>query len=435
MLRTSNNRAWRISKPLVGALLLTLLTAGESFAGSRQPPFHVQTVLYQASAYGVSATLGDQVVVGPTALASLQQPCGTNLDNELVNGTAAGVNALPLVQGGASNTSASSSPSMTSQATADVVSINLLAGLISAQEIKAVSSTHFDGTTFHLSSAGSSFTNLLIAGVPYNGTPAPNTQVDLAGLGRVVLNEQVSFINSKQGQLVVNMLHVYITVTNPLGIPVGTEVVVSSATSGMVRAFAPAIVTGTAFGTQVSVAGILNSSPSAPVSLPCYGTAGHLLTNSVASVNLAGVLSSGTITNTAKSSLTFPYSIGEMTTRVEGLNLLGGLVTANIIYGQTDASINGVHGVFETAVGSFAGISVAGHPEITDNVPYNTSVNLAGLGTLYLKHIIRNFPNPNTTEIRMVELVVNQNNSYGLPIGADVLIGDAEINIVPASEP
>jgi hypothetical protein len=68
-------------------------------------------------------------------------------------------------------------------------------------------------------------------------------------------------------------------------------------------------------------------------------------------------------------------------------------------------------------------------------VPYNTSVDIAGLGTLYLKHIIRNYPNPNSIEMRMVELVVNQTNVFGLPIDADIIVTDPQITIVPASEP
>ena len=423
-----------VTNPLFSSLLLLLFAVSTSFAAS-QPPYQVQTVLYQASAYGVSASLAGVAQVGPTAQASLQQPCGTNQDNELVTGTAAGVSDLPLISGGASNTSASSSPTMTSQATADVTSVNLLAGLISAQEVKSVSTTYLDSSGFHLSATGSAFTNLVILGVPYNGLPAPNTQVDLPGIGYIVLNEQTPFTNNIEGQLAVNMLHVYVNVTNLLGIPVGTEIVVSSASSGIVRAYAPAVVVGTSFGTSVSVAGILNSSPSAPVNLPCYGTAGHLLTNSVAQLGLTGVLSSGTITNTGKSALLFPYSTGEMTSQVENLNLLSGLIAANVIYGRVDTTIDGAQGVFQSAVGSFTGIAVAGHPEITDGVGYNTQVDLLGLGTLYLKHIIRNFPNPNTTEIRMIELVVNQNNSYGLPIGADIIVGDAEIGIVGNSEP
>jgi hypothetical protein len=394
----------------------------------------VQTVLYQASAYGTYAVAGNTLLVGPTAEVNLQEPCGTNNDNETVKGTAAGTNDYPLVQGGAANTLAMSSPSMMSQASADTTSISLLGGLITGDDIKAVSTTNLDNNGFHTSANGSSFTNLLVAGVPYNGLPPANTQVSLAGFGYVVLNEQSSTSTLTTAQLVVNMIHVHITVSNPLGLPVGTEIIVSNATSGMVRAYAPAVVTGTSFGTEVTST-LINSSPSAPVNLPCYGTAGQLLTNSVAGVTISGVLTSGTITDTGKSALTFPYSNGTMTTQVQNLNLLSGLVTANLIYGQVSTVINGFGGTFDSGVGTFAGLVVAGHPEINDNVPYNTTVSIAGLGTLYLKHVIYNFPNPYSVEVRMVELVVTQTNVYGLPIGADVLIGDAQITLVPASNP
>ena len=432
MMRTRSNTLWKFFSPLLTFSLLILSSATTSFAAN--PPFTVQTVLYQASAYGVYGTQGGTVLVGPTASAALQQPCGTNQDNLLVTGTAAGLNLLPLVQGGATNTTAASSLNM-SQATSDVVSINLLAGLITAQEIKSVSTTTLDTNGFHLSATGSSFTNLLVLGVPINGLPAPNTQVAIPGIGYVVLNEQITFQNHSEAQLTVNMLHLVVNTANVLGIPVGTELIASSAQSGIVRAFAPAVITGLSYGTQVSLAGILDSSPTAPVNLPCYGTANQVITNSVTGLNLAGVLTSGTVTDTGRSTLTNPLSTGEMTSQLENLNLLNGLVTANLIYGRVDATIAGSHGVFESAVGSFGSISVAGHPEINDSVPYNTSVDIAGLGTLYLKHIIRNYPNPNSIEMRMVELVVNQTNVFGLPVGADIIVTDPQITIVPASEP
>jgi len=257
----------------------------------------------------------------------------------------------------------------------------------------------------------------------------------LIGLGYVVLNEQTSTINSKQGQMVVNMIDIHITVAgNLLGLDVGTEIIVSSATSGMIKAYAPAIVTGGSYGTSVAST-LINSSPTAPVSLPCFGTAGQTITNSVGNVNIAGVLTSGTVTDTGKSNLTNPYSTGQMTSQVEGLNLLSGLITANVIYSQVNATIADSHGVFETGVGSFTGLAVAGYPAINDSVPYNTQVSIAGLGTLYLKRVISNFPNPDSTEVRMIELVINQTNSYNLPIGADIIISDAQITIVPDAMP
>jgi hypothetical protein len=152
-------------------------------------------------------------------------------------------------------------------------------------------------------------------------------------------------------------------------------------------------------------------------------------------VNIAGVLTSGTVTDTGKSNLTNPYSTGQMTSQVEGLNLLSGLITANVIYSQVNATIADSHGVFETGVGSFTGLAVAGYPAINDSVPYNTQVSIAGLGTLYLKRVISNFPNPDSTEVRMIELVINQTNSYNLPIGADIIISDAQITIVPDAMP
>ena len=64
--------------------LLVALTAVSAFAGP------VQTVLYQASAYGTSAFVGNTILVGQTGVASLQVPCGTNNDNETVDGSGVG---------------------------------------------------------------------------------------------------------------------------------------------------------------------------------------------------------------------------------------------------------------------------------------------------------------------------------------------------------
>jgi len=433
MLHTSSHASRGLSK-LVTGLFLLVPFAGSALAAS-QGTHPLQTVLYQGTAFGVSANVGNTVLVAPTGQASLEKPCGTNNDNEVVTGVGAGVNDSPLVQGGASNASASSSPSLMSQATADVTGISLLGGLISAQELKSVSSTTLNSSGFQMTTTGSVVTGLSVLGIPINGLPAPNTQITLPGIGSVVLNEQIPLVNNEEGQLTVNMIHITVTLSNLLGIPVGTQIIVASASSGLVRAYAPGVVAGTSFGTQLSVSGVLESSPTAPLSLPCYGTAGQVLTNSVAQVNLTGVLTTGAVSNTGKSALTFPYSTGEMTTSVASLNLLSGLVTVNAISGRVDATIAGTGGVFDSAVGSFAGITVAGHPEINDNVPYNTTVDIAGLGTLYLKHIIQDFPNPDSIEIRMIELAVTSANSYNLPIGADIVIGDAQITIIPAAEP
>ncbi len=56
---------------------------------------------------------------------------------------------------------------------------------------------------------------------------------------------------------------------------------------------------------------------------------------------------------------------------------------------QVDAYIDVNGTVALDGQDSLVGISVAGHPEITDDIPANTAIPIAGLGTLYLKRILR----------------------------------------------
>jgi len=405
----------------IGAgLALALLAPAGSFA---------QTLSYTPSAYGTYAFVGNTVLVSQTAPASLAGLCGTSTEPLNTTGTAAGVTVLPLVSGGAANTAVSDNEQQ-AQAQSSTASISLLAGLITASAINAVSTTTIDNNgNFQLSSAGSNFSNLSVLGQNYNGPVAPNTRINLPLLGYVVLNEQSSNISAENATLTINMVHVYVTVGNLLGLQVGTQIIVSSASSGMYNVNAPGIIGGYSFGTQVS-GGILASSPSASEVLPCLGTGGNVLTNTQVSVNLPSILTTGTLVDTVESNLTPSYSSGQNTSTIQALNLLNGLVTASLLQAQVSASIvDGYWNATLTGQDSFVGIAVAGHPEITDNIPDNTVVPIAGLGTLYLKEIIY-YDAPSGIEVRSVELVVNQVNIYGLPVGLDVIVGDAYISLV-----
>jgi len=77
---------------------------------------------------------------------------------------------------------------------------------------------------------GSTLLDLVVNGVPLAGTPPPNTRIDLAGVGYVVLNEQTPTGNGvTTSGISVNMIHVVLR--NALtGLTTG-EIVVGSATS------------------------------------------------------------------------------------------------------------------------------------------------------------------------------------------------------------
>ena len=76
------------------------------------------------------------------------------------------------------------------------------------------------------STEGSSVANLVV-----NGTavidPAPNTRVDLPGVGYVVLNEQTT----TSGGVTVNMIHVVLQQLGLTGLRTTGEIIVGSASS------------------------------------------------------------------------------------------------------------------------------------------------------------------------------------------------------------
>lgn len=408
----------------VGILLLLAI----AFAPVNGFAQGVYTQTYLPTAYGTSAFVGNTVLIGQTAPASLAGYCGTSQDPLSASFTAAGVTLLPLVTGGAVNTQVSSAAQQ-AQAEADTTAINLLGGLVSAQEITAISTTTIDDNgNFHVSAAGSTFNNLSVLGHVYNGSVPANTRITLPLLGYIVLNEQTSNIGSSNATMTVNMIHIHITGVNLLGLQAGTEVIVSNATSGIYNEQAPGIIQGGSFGSLI-LGSLLNSTTTVPEVLPCQGTNGAVATNTQAGITVPGILTSGTVVDTAESNLTPDFSSGENTSTIQGLNLLNGLITASVLRAQVDASVDDNFDITLNGQDSYVGIAVAGHPEITDNIPENTSIPLLGLGTLYLKRIITG-SNPAGIEVRSLELEVDQSNSYGLPIGLDLIVGDAYISIV-----
>src|SRR6266566_678751 len=133
------------------------------------------------------------------------------------------------------------------QSTASAASVNILNGLITADEVLA-NVTSSAGQSGAFSNAdGSTFTNLAIAGVGSlsgDSPVAPNTNISLPGVGFVVLNEQIpSGDGVTSSGLTVNMIHVYLqsltgggcTILGCLpGVPTNTgEIIVGSATSSV----------------------------------------------------------------------------------------------------------------------------------------------------------------------------------------------------------
>ncbi|OLC37280.1 MAG: hypothetical protein AUH81_06565 [Candidatus Rokubacteria bacterium 13_1_40CM_4_69_5] len=133
------------------------------------------------------------------------------------------VDALTTMTTGAIDLQAS-----TAQSTAHLENVNVLNGLITAETVIAATSSWVNGVAGS-NALGSSFTNLTVNGAPVASgdyLPAPNTRVDLPGVGYAVLNEQ---IGSGASGITVNMIHVVLQ-DALTGLTTG-EIIVGSASS------------------------------------------------------------------------------------------------------------------------------------------------------------------------------------------------------------
>jgi hypothetical protein len=387
---------------------------------------------FVADAYGTQATLGNVVVAGKTAVSTLGA-CGTVETPLHSENTVASTDASPLFTTGVINTTADASTlvdgTLQAMATADVHDASLLVtelgGVITADEVKAVSTTTHDVAGFHTSADGSTFVNLVVAGVPITVNPPPNTQITLTGFGYVVLNEQITRTRSTSTSFTVNMIHVFITEANVLNIPIGTQMIVAHASSGLTSGVEGTL-DGQAYGTKASIAGVVTSGPSALVKMSCLGTNGNLKTNSVAEVQVPPLFSVGEVVDTALGTVNSTSAVGEMTSTVQAVDVATSLVTASLV--KADAHASNISGTltFSDDGSMFVGLHVSGFPHIGDEVPPNTRLHIVGLGTLWLHRIIQT---SNSIEVRMIELIVTEANGFGLTIGTDIQVSVAEASV------
>ena len=107
--------------------------------------------------------------------------------------------------------------------------------------------------------------------------------------------------------------------------------------------------------------------------------------------------------------------------------MLSTLVQATAVKADAHASSSGGSPSFSDAGSSFGTLAVSGHPEVGVDVPPNTQVAIAGLGTLWLHRVIQG---SNAIEVRMIELEVTvSGNALGLAVGTDVRVAVASASV------
>jgi hypothetical protein len=404
---------------LLGSVAMAALTFGISTASASTQEFS-----FHGSAWGTSVRVGNVLKSGPSAFVPLS--CTTAVGVTHTN-TIAKVRVPNVLSSGTVNTKAASKATKTgvaSTSSATTQHVNLLGGAVTATAIKSVSTTSHNTSTgkFKTSAAGTHFLNLVVGGKPISGTPPANTKIPLQGIGYVVLNQQTSHIGSNSARMTVIGIHVVVTKTSQQA-KSGTQIEVSVANSSLNGPIKGAL-TGLAFGTSANVGNTVIAGKSFPKYMPCLGTGGKTRDNTGGGVNLPGVLKSGTIRDTANGTVSSTEVFGRMTSTIQAVNLLSGVVRAKVI--KADVSANGNPPTLRDR-SSFIGLQVAGHPGIPANPPANTQVPLPGIGTLWFHKRVKT---KQGIRVIMIQLVINNaSNPFGLPQGATVDVGFARVGV------
>jgi hypothetical protein len=281
----------------------------------------------------------------------------------------------------------------TTTSSASVANVNLLGGLITADVVKGVSKSTATPFGASGSSVGSTITGLRINGTPIvNIVPGATFKVkDLLGIQTVasvkVLEEAKSatLVNGRfTAAHSVNMLHV--TVLKPLlGLPKGAEIIVSHAQSdatypsGFACGDSTGLVSGKAFTAYVD--GTIGGTDHVDVEVgnaeitPLGGEASN---GDV--VDLTGVVTNGTTVNTTSGSL-LPNPNATARSRTEGVNVLNGLITADVL-DVSSTSTTTASTATTTFTRTFANLRINGSTLADVDISPNTviTVDLGALG-------------------------------------------------------
>lgn len=212
----------------LGVLLAFTTLALTSTASTALTAGDVAGQAYGASVKTATATLD------PSPLASL--PAGGGMgDAETASVDVANTlraNGLSSVTTGVIGENAASA-----QSVAGLSDVNILNGLVTAKAVVAVASSASNGAAATSNAEGSTLVDLIVNGVAMGVvTPAPNTKIDIPGVGTLILNEQYpSGTGVSDSALTVNAIHLMLK--DALTGATSGDIVVGSAQSavGFVR--------------------------------------------------------------------------------------------------------------------------------------------------------------------------------------------------------
>jgi hypothetical protein len=277
--------------------------------------------------------------------------------------------------------------SATATSTSTIEDLDLLAGLVTADLLVSKTSCAGDGVTASCNAAGTTFLNLVVAGVPVVGQPPPNTVIVVPGVATITLNEQIFGGNgTSTASLTVSAVHVVLL--GGLG-----EAVVSHAHSDVdFRSLANACLcpqpddalSGEAYGTLVDV--LMATTGKNPLAV--LSSEGGNAQAQAQTTHVATVLDTGTVTATTSGVLLPGNGSATSSAVVQSADLLGGVIHADVVQAKASCTGNGSVASCTAAGTTVVSLSILGGLPVNVLAPPNTAVPLLGIGTLFLNEQI-----------------------------------------------
>jgi len=169
---------------------------------------------------------------------------------------------------------------------------------------------------------------------------------------------------------------------------------------------------------------------SAFVSCTCEGTGGKTVSKEVDAIKAGdsgNALRARETISTTFTQKTDSTAEVQNTATINGLNALGGMITADNVKASADVSATASAMTPSTSGSKFTNLKIAGQA-IPDQVPPNTAVALPGLGTATLNKIATQggFHKNGQVEVEMMIIdVTARGNSLNIPAGSKIVIGHA----------
>lgn len=395
------------------------------------------STMLSGSAYGLSVTAANGATAisgGPFgAVSTVCSPYPVNQENTLLRlNLLRGLIASTTLRDKLTFARTDDTSAVVATSTIERLTIgqSLLGPLIEVGGLRAFASSSARAAAATSTTAASSFGRIRIAGLRLPLRIRPNTRISLPGLGRIVLNEQITRnLNPATTYAEVNMLDITLSVGNILRLAAGTRIIVGHASSIDRIVSVLASMQAHAFGLYTSLGvGNLARVRLGPLPDTKIGCLDGSSSASAVDLRVSSLINGGVVQTRASGAILGSTVTVNSAEKITNLSLLGGLIRAGLLQEQANAVYDGKRGI---GFGRFdaLGLSIAGVTIQPDVRRTNDRFPLPGLGYVVVNEVV---PSSLTAGYALNALdvrITTPNNRLGLAVGLRIIVGHVDAGI------